>query len=884
MTRLPIPGQDDGTWGDILNAYLSVSLASDGTLKPNVVGTSQLQAGAVTSSNLSSSVQTSLNSANTALQLGGDLGGSNTAPTVSKLQGTTLNGSSPSNGQVLTYSTVASAWVPGTPSTTTVNDATTSSKGIVELAGDLGGTASSPTVVSTHLASALPLNQGGTGSTTQNFVDLSTVQTIGGAKTFSTAPVVPSSSFPESAVTNLTTDLSAKVTKAGDTMTGKLTVPSFQVTGGSPASGEVLTADSSGNATWGTPAAGAQALAATAVKTSAYNAAAGDFVPVDASGGSVTVTLPTTPVDKTRVGIKMINVASTNTTTIAAGGSDVFNKAGGATTLTLSLLNQGMLLQYASSTGIWYVQSDDLALSQLDGRYINQTSLGAASGVATLNSSSQLTPSQVPGSVVTISQILGVSVKNPPSGFGLTAAVGNGTTDDTSALQAIGQYCLSNGIPMIMPSGIYKVTSGLSFTQTTATKWVPGFKIIGAGMGFAQDESLYGTLFAPTAAVTGPVISVTGAANTDNSNKGQLNGLEFADFGILGQTGVGNGIQIEYWTNATFRNLLISACADGIKLLRQANGGTFGYGNGTRFDNCHLVTNTSWGIEMADAGAIIANINNCNIASNTAGGVKMAPGPATIGGTTIFTGNTGPALYVVAPTGASTATGPRCYGVHFESNSTAPAGTYSTDSAQVVIDYADTPVFDGCTFLGGSGQHSVKAGWVSTVTGLVAMGNRHYGSISVSAQRAFLFGSSVSRAIILDKEIFNFGGASTRATTAQAYGGTGNGSSPRGTAGVGHGTFLEGNLAVSNNTLTAILAVADCPKGARMRFEISTQGGSNYATAYIRVSSDGSAMALNTEFQSAAMAISLASNALQLTQTIGSTTLFLWTAHVVGAI
>ena len=152
-------------------------------------------------------------------------------------------------------------------------------------------------------------------------------------------------------------------------MTGKLTVPSFQVTGGSPASGEVLTADSSGNATWGTPAAGAQALAATAVKTSAYNAAAGDFVPVDASGGSVTVTLPTTPVDKTRVGIKMINVASTNTTTIAAGGSDVFNKAGGATTLTLSLLNQGMLLQYASSTGIWYVQSDDLALSQLDGRY-----------------------------------------------------------------------------------------------------------------------------------------------------------------------------------------------------------------------------------------------------------------------------------------------------------------------------------------------------------------------------------------------------------------------------------------------------------------------------------------------------------------------------------
>ena len=508
--------------------------------------------------------------------------------------------------------------------------------------------------------------------------------------------------------------------------------------------------------------------------------------------------------------------------------------------------------------------------------------VGVNSGIATLDSGGTLTSGQVPGSVVSISQILGVSVKNPPSG--LTAAVGDGTTDDTSALQAIGQYCLGNGIPMVMPSGIYKISSGLSFTQSATTKWVPGFKIIGAGMGFAQDKSIYGTLFAPTAAVTGPVISVTGSANTDNSNKGQLNGLEFADFGILGQTGVGNGIQIEYWTNATFRNLLISACADGIKLLRQANGGTFGYGNGTRFDNCHLVTNTSWGLEMADAGAIIANINNCNIASNTAGGVKMAPGPATIGGTTLFTGNTGPALYVVAPTGASTATGPRCYGVHFESNSTAPAGTYSTDSAQVVIDYADTPVFDGCTFLGGSGQHSIKAGWASTVTGLVAVGNRHYGSISISAQRAFLFGSNVSRAIILDKEIFNFGGASTRATTAQAYGGTGNGSSPRGSAGVGHGTILEGNLSVSNNVQTAIIAVADLPKGARVRFEISTQGGSSYATAFLRVASDGSALAINTEFQSGTMSLAVVSNALQLTQTTGSTATFLWIAQVVGVV
>lgn len=56
------------------------------------------------------------------------------------------------------------------------NDATATSKGQVQLAGDLGGTAASPTVVSTHLTSALSIAQGGTGSTTQNFVDLTSTQ------------------------------------------------------------------------------------------------------------------------------------------------------------------------------------------------------------------------------------------------------------------------------------------------------------------------------------------------------------------------------------------------------------------------------------------------------------------------------------------------------------------------------------------------------------------------------------------------------------------------------------------------------------------------------------------------------------------------------------
>ncbi|HKX72723.1 MAG TPA: hypothetical protein VJM32_01775 [Candidatus Saccharimonadales bacterium] len=34
MARLPIPGSDDGTWGDVLNDFLSVEHNTDGTLKP----------------------------------------------------------------------------------------------------------------------------------------------------------------------------------------------------------------------------------------------------------------------------------------------------------------------------------------------------------------------------------------------------------------------------------------------------------------------------------------------------------------------------------------------------------------------------------------------------------------------------------------------------------------------------------------------------------------------------------------------------------------------------------------------------------------------------------------------------------------------------------
>lgn len=128
-----------------------------------------------------------------------------------------------------------------------------------------------------------------------------------------------------------------------------------------------LTCDPVGGGSGGP--AGAQALTRTTVKTSAYTAAAGDLVPVDTTGGAVTITLPTTPANGARVAVKHIIQGASNVVTVQLGGSDVLNKAGGSTSAALSLLNQGAVFEYSTAGGIWTVTGTDLPLSSLNGTY-----------------------------------------------------------------------------------------------------------------------------------------------------------------------------------------------------------------------------------------------------------------------------------------------------------------------------------------------------------------------------------------------------------------------------------------------------------------------------------------------------------------------------------
>ena len=75
---------------------------------------------------------------------------------------------------------------------------------------------------------------------------------------------------------------------------------------------------------------------------------------MDTTAGNVTVTLPAAPACGTMMAVKQVTVGTGRTVTVACAGADVYNKTRGATTLTLSLQAQGVLLEYNS--GIWMIR------------------------------------------------------------------------------------------------------------------------------------------------------------------------------------------------------------------------------------------------------------------------------------------------------------------------------------------------------------------------------------------------------------------------------------------------------------------------------------------------------------------------------------------------
>jgi hypothetical protein len=71
MSRLPTVNGDNGTWGTVLNDFLSVAHTSGGTLEEGSVSNSNIVDGAIALAKLATSVQTSLAKADAALAASG---------------------------------------------------------------------------------------------------------------------------------------------------------------------------------------------------------------------------------------------------------------------------------------------------------------------------------------------------------------------------------------------------------------------------------------------------------------------------------------------------------------------------------------------------------------------------------------------------------------------------------------------------------------------------------------------------------------------------------------------------------------------------------------------------------------------------------------------
>jgi hypothetical protein len=235
MSRLPIVGQDEDIWGEILNDVLCLEHNDDGTL--------------TRADKINSAVQAVNGKGGPSVTItAGDVGAATDSSVIHKAGNETVTGTK-------TFS--ASPIVPDPSSSTQAAnknyvdsvvaggaaDATATSKGVVQLAGDLAGTASAPTVPG--LSTKEPTIATGTAS--QYYRGDKTWQTLDKAS-ISLGNVDNTSDANKPVSTATQTALNAKADKSTLTSKGDLYVATAASTItrlGAGNDGEVLTVDSS---------------------------------------------------------------------------------------------------------------------------------------------------------------------------------------------------------------------------------------------------------------------------------------------------------------------------------------------------------------------------------------------------------------------------------------------------------------------------------------------------------------------------------------------------------------------------------------------------------------------------------------------------------------
>jgi hypothetical protein len=321
-------------------------------------------------------------------------------------------------------------------------------------ASNLSDLASAPTArTNLGLGSAATLASSAVAQTANNLSDLASASAARTNLGLGTAATQASSAFLEPAnnLSDLATRQTALNNLAGGTTSGEYlrgTGSNMQLSAIQAADLPAATTSAQGaielgggttnflraDGNWEAPPGGASALTASAVITADPGpAAVATFYPCDTTSGAFTVTLPNAPADETQIALKMIAQGSSgstyNTVTIVRNpsGTDVFNKAGGSTSITLAVLSQGVMLQYAHAPGIWYVLGDDLPLGQADIRYgaaIGTLATAGATPAITVNTagtwnitlSAAVTGLTLSGATAAVAQTVTLLIAQPASG------------------------------------------------------------------------------------------------------------------------------------------------------------------------------------------------------------------------------------------------------------------------------------------------------------------------------------------------------------------------------------------------------------------------------------------------------------------------------------
>lgn len=270
----------------------------------------------------------------------------------------------------------------------------------------------------------------------------------------------------ESQVIGLVADLANKVDKDGAKVLSDVNFSTAKdIKLGTIVTG--ATANQSDATTNAAIAAKENALTITAVKTANYSVAANEFVPYNLTG-NYTITLPNSPTDGTKIGAKIIALTGSNTLTINAAGSDVFNISGGVTTLSLSVLNQVVVFQYKS--GIWYATDTSISKTYIDSQLAlkqDKTTWIDHASASTVVGFTSITTKQirylVEGKKVTVQYVLSGTSNSTTTSFTLPFAAGASAVLNGSSIF----NGLSAGTSMIGVANVPQNSSTVSFFTNT---------------------------------------------------------------------------------------------------------------------------------------------------------------------------------------------------------------------------------------------------------------------------------------------------------------------------------------------------------------------------------------------------------------------------------